>query len=97
MRPVKKLEIIVDALEVNTVTGMLDSAGVSGYTIIRDATGKGGRGLQRGDELTNVFSNAVIITACSAEEAAKISTLLRPLLHRVGGVCLLSDAVWLEH
>ena len=97
MRPVKKLEIIIDSLEVNTVTDMLDTAGVSGYTIMRDAIGKGERGMQRGDGLTNVFSNAIIITACAPDEAARIIEMLRPLLHRAGGVCLLSDAAWVEH
>ena len=44
MQPVKKLEIILDAPEEKTVTSLLDRIGVSGYTILRNVAGKGGRG-----------------------------------------------------
>ena len=97
MQTVKRLEIILDAPEERSVTSVLDSIGVSGYTIIRNIAGKGGRGIQRGDELTDVFSNVLIMTACTPDEAEKAVALLRPLLHRVGGLCLLSDASMLLH
>ena len=97
MQPVKKLEIILDAPEEKSVTSVLDRVGVSGYTIIRNVAGKGGRGIQRGDELTDVFSNVMIITACTSAEAEKAVELLRPLLSRVGGLCLVSDAAMIEH
>lgn len=92
MQPVKKLEIILDAPEEKSVTSVLDRIGVSGYTIIRNVAGKGGRGIQRGDELTDVFSNVLIMTACTPAEADKAVEQLRPLLRRVGGLCLVSEA-----
>jgi nitrogen regulatory protein PII len=97
MQPVKKLEIILDAPEEKTVTSVLDRIGVSGYTILRNVAGKGGRGIQRGDELTDVFSNVLIMTVCTAAEAEKVVELLGPLLRRVGGLCLISDATMIEH
>ena len=97
MQTVKKLEIILDAPEEKTVTSLLDRIGVSGYTILRNVAGKGGRGIQRGDELTDVFSNVMIMTACTAAEAEKAVELLGPLLRRVGGLCLISDASIIEH
>ena len=97
MQPVKKLEIILDAPEERSVTSLLDRAGVSGYTVIRNIAGKGGRGIQRGDELTDVFSNVLIMTACTPAEADRAIELLRPLLRRVGGLCLVSDAAVISH
>lgn len=97
MQAVKKLEIILDAPEEKSVTAILDRIGVSGYTIVRNVAGKGGRGIQRGDELTDVFSNVLIMTACTPAEAEKAVEMLRPLLRRVGGLCLLSDATMVEH
>ena len=97
MQPVKKLEIILEAPEEKSVTSILDGIGVSGYTILRNVAGKGGRGMQRGDELTDVFSNVLIMTACTQAEAERAAELLRPLLRRVGGLCLLSDAAMVKH
>ena len=96
MMPVKKIEIIVDALELPAVVKLLEAAGVSGYTIIKDATGKGERGT-RGGELSGTFINSYVMTACPPEQVASVVETLRPILKRYGGVCLVSDAHWLIH
>lgn len=97
MMPVKKIEIIVDELEMPNVLKLLDAAGVSGYTVIKDATGKGDRGLRGGDDLTGVFANSYILTACPGEKLDIIVESVRPILKQRGGVCLVSDAQWIVH
>jgi hypothetical protein len=37
------------------------------------------------------------MTACTQAEAERAADLLRPLLRRVGGLCLLSDAAMVKH
>ncbi len=97
MIPVKRIEIIVDALELPGVLKVLDAAGVSGYTIIKDATGKGERGERGGGELSGAFINSYVMTACPPEQVERVVEALRPILKRYGGVCLVSDAQWLIH
>ncbi len=97
MMPVKKIEIIVDELEMPKVLKLLDDAGVSGYTVIKDATGKGDRGLRSGDDLTGVFANSYVMTACPGEQLDLIVESVRPILKQRGGVCLVSDAQWIVH
>lgn len=97
MIPVKRIEIIVDGLEMPKVLKVLDAAGVSGYTVIKDATGKGDRGLRDGDDLTGVFANSYVMTACPVEKLDLIVESLRPILKQRGGVCLVSDAQWIVH
>lgn len=97
MMPVKRIEIIVDALELPVVLKMLDAAGVSGYTVIKDATGKGERGERGGGELSGTFINSYVMTACPPEQVSTVVEALRPILKRFGGVCLVSDAQWLIH
>lgn len=97
MMPVKKIEIIVDALELPEVLKLLDRAGVSGYTIIKDATGKGERGTRGGGELSGTFINSYVMTACPPEQVERVVETVRPILKRYGGVCLVSDAQWLIH
>lgn len=97
MTPVKKIEIVADSLEVEAITRTLEQHGVSGYTVIRDVAGRGGRGDRRGDELTGVFTNSYVMTACPAEQVDGIIDALRPILTRFGGVALVSDALWVVH
>ena len=97
MIPVKRVEIIVDELEMPKVLKLLDDAGVSGYTVIKDATGKGDRGLREGGDLTGVFANSYVMTACPGEKLELIVQSLRPILKQRGGVCLVSDAQWIVH
>lgn len=97
MMPVKRIEIIIDAFELPAVLKLLDAAGVSGYTVIKDATGKGERGKRSGGELSGAFINSYVMTACPPEQVAAVVETLRPVLKRFGGVCLVSDAEWLIH
>ena len=97
MMPVKRIEIIVDELEMPKVLKLLDAAGVSGYTVIKDATGKGNRGLRGGDDLTGVFANSYVLTACPVEKLDLIVESIRPILKQRGGVCLVSEAQWIVH
>lgn len=97
MEAAKKVEIICDSVEVKNVIEILETAGVTGYTIIPDVIGKGERGLRRGDEITGVFKNSMIITACNPALIPKIVDAIRPVLKRFGGVCLISDTQYVIH
>lgn len=97
MKPVKKIEIIAGTLPIKEVIRVLESVGVSGYTVIRGVTGKGERGLRAGDELTDVLANSYVLTACPEEQAQRVVEAVRPVLQRFGGVCLVSDAQWIVH
>ena len=97
MMPVKRIEIIIDALALPAVLKLLDAAGMSGYIVIKDATGKGERGERGGGELSGTFINSYVMTACPPEQVSTVVEALRPILKRYGGVCLVSDAQWLIH
>jgi nitrogen regulatory protein PII len=94
MMTVKRIEIIVAAPGLPGVLKMLDAARVSGYTIIKDATGKGERGERGGDELSGTFINSYVITTCPPQQIGQVIEALRPILKRFGGVCFVSDAEW---
>jgi nitrogen regulatory protein PII len=97
MQAVKRIEIIIDARELREVCRTLEALGVTGYSVIRDVTGRGDRGVQSGDELTDVFKNSLLLTAASPAQLPGIIDAVRPILKRRGGICLVSDAQWVIH
>ena len=97
MKAVKKVEIVVESDFLPKIVSLLEKEGINGYTIIRQASGKGAKGIRDGYGLTDVFQNNYILLACSEEELQRITEPLRALLKRIGGICLVSDAQWLIH
>ena len=97
MQAVKRIEIITDTLEMREVCRVLDRLAVSGYSVISDVTGRGERGVQSGDDLTDVFKNSMVVLACPPERLSDIVEAIRPILKRRGGICLVSDAMWVMH
>ncbi len=97
MQPIKRVEIIIDSVEIEKLKTLLDKKGVNGYTIIKNITGKGDRGVKSGDGLTDVFNNVYVLIACTDKEMDLFVDDLRKLLKKFGGICLVSDAIWIKH
>ncbi len=97
MQHVKRVEIIIDTPDVYKVIDVAAAAGVSGYTLIDNVKGNGDRGERRGDDLTAVQKNSYLLIACEARQADMLVEQLRGLLTSVGGMMLVSDAIWIKH
>jgi nitrogen regulatory protein PII len=95
MKPVKRIEIVIEEMELDNVIEELDRIGVVGYTIIPRAVGRGERGVRY--ESVQGLGNILMTIACSEEQATKVIEAIRPILKRYGGVCLVSDAMWVIH
>lgn len=97
MQPVHKVEIIISSLEINEVLDILEKTRVSGYTVIEHTSGKGERGMTDSD-LGKAFSNTYILTVCTNEKQLEFLTEeVTPLLKKVGGICLVTEAGWISH
>jgi nitrogen regulatory protein PII len=94
---VKKIEIITNSLELERVLKILDRAGVSGYTIIEDVTGKGHRGRVIDDLEGHALTNGYIMTICNEEQEHQLVEALRPIIKKYGGLCIVSDARSIVH
>jgi hypothetical protein len=98
MRPCKRIEIVIEEPMVPRLVELLDTLQTPGYTILPNAAGDGDRGIRRADELAGDSSNTVFIIA--TEDDALLERIVegvRPLLSRSGGLCLISDAMSLQH
>lgn len=94
---VKKIEIVIDYLQLKNLLTKLEDAGFDNYTAIKDVIGKGSRGSRSGDGLTGEFNNSLVIIACKDNEVDKITKIVNPLLKKFGGVLLVSEAKLIEH
>lgn len=97
MTPIKKVEIIVDSVELEKLKSILDKRGIKSYTIIKNIQGKGDRGVKSGDGLTDVFNNVYVMIACTDEEINLFVEDVRKILRKLGGICLITEAVWIKH
>ena len=98
MHAIKKVEIIIDYLESPRLLEQIKEEGIAvGYTVVKEVVGGGGRGHRTGDGLSGELTNSYILIACSEDEAQHIVEIVRPVLKRFGGVCLVSDAMWVKH
>lgn len=97
MQLVKKVEIIIGDLEVDSVLDILNQVKVSGYTVMKNTSGKGDRGVSN-DDLGIVFSNSYIMTVCTNEkQLEELVNTVTPLLRKIGGICLVTEASWALH
>jgi hypothetical protein len=90
MKPCKRLEIVIEKPLAKRLGDLLIELGAPGYTFLDHAG--------RGDEPTGTSTNCLFIVACETlEEAEIIVEGVRPMLSRSGGICLVSDALWVSH
>lgn len=91
MQNAKKIEIVINSLELQKVLKLLDNVGLSGYTIIEDVTGKGHRGRVIDDLENHALTNAYVMIICSEAQEHPVVEAIRPLIKKYGGVCTISD------
>lgn len=87
----KKLEIIIEAVEKKSVLKILNELEVRGYTIINDIHGKGKQGTRRGSELTNIMRNSMIIVVDEPEIINSIIEKVKEILEIYSGKMFISD------
>ena len=88
----KKLEIILDGEHKAFATDLLDRAGVKGYTIVNNLSGKGSHGFHEGHLMFNEDDVLVMIIAAVPEELVKpILEGLEPFYNKHSGVVFISD------
>lgn len=97
MKPVKRIEIIIEIPALPTLLATLRELGLTDYTVYHNLTGAGHRGVRHNDEPAGGAGNACVLTTTPPEALEALVEKIRPLLKRQGGVCLVSDAEWVIH
>jgi nitrogen regulatory protein PII len=97
LKTVQKVDIIVSHAFLQETLKILDTIGVSGYTVFGSTSGKGDRGLSC-DDFDCDYSGNYIMTVCSDEEQLnRLVNEIRPLLKKAGGIFVVTESRWLDH
>lgn len=92
LNPLKKLEIILEGEQQEFATDLLDRAGVTGYTIVNNLSGKGSHGFHEGHLMFNEDDVLImIITAVPEELVEPILEGFEPFFSKHTGVVFISD------
>ncbi|MFZ4077442.1 MAG: DUF190 domain-containing protein [Legionellaceae bacterium] len=92
LHPMKKIEVIVSGENEDLISNMLNSANISGFTLIRNVSGKGHHGFREGKLLFNDKAVLVMFIAVASEEAIQdIAMGMKSLLEKNSGVMFVSD------
>ncbi len=94
LQSVKKIEIIVSYLEVPAVLKILKKNLVKRYTVINNVSGSGEHGYSGDDLITNSY---IMIICTELEMAEQLSTAMQPLLKKLGGIFIVTEAQWIAH
>ncbi|CAM2766115.1 P-II family nitrogen regulator [Legionella worsleiensis] len=92
LHPMKKIEIIVAGDQEHFITSMMEEACISGFTLIRNISGKGHHGFHEGKVMFNEKSSLILFIAVAPEE--EIATLalgMKTLFQNQSGVMFVSD------
>lgn len=87
----KKLEIIIEAVERRRVCKILDEVGVSGYTVIDDLQGRGKTGSKNASDLSNILKSSMIIVVDEEQIINTAIGKLKEVFKYYSGKMFLSD------
>jgi nitrogen regulatory protein PII len=90
MHLVKRLEMMVDAPEMNKIVKCLEKIGVSNYTVIPNAHSKKNKD---NDLALTGLENVYIISYCSEEQIKMVVENIKPILSKFGGNLYISDVM----
>ena len=93
MQSVKRIEIVVNYVELAKILEALEKAGVPGHTIIRNVAGKNRRGSVSDDLAMTMLDNVYVIAFFPPEQMSLVATYITPILNKLGGMCFISDAM----
>lgn len=97
MTTVDKIELIIpSAYAQHRLIAKLDEWGINGYSIIKEAIGKGRSGIQQGDLPADVGRSWYIIIASETSRTKLIVEEFRPIISRYGGICLVTSVNMLK-
>ncbi|WP_367606007.1 P-II family nitrogen regulator [Legionella sp. W05-934-2] len=92
LHPMKKIELVVPSENEHVVAAMIEKANITGFTLIKNISGKGHSGFHEGSAIFNDKESFVMFIAVAPEDAiASIAFGMKTLFQKNSGVMFVSD------
>ena len=92
----KRIEIIVEAVQADAVTGLLDRLGAKGWTVLPVLSGRGRTGLRLRGDLSGVLDNVLVLCVTSERVAEAVLEAHEELLGARPAIVSITDCVVLR-
>ncbi|PTQ98775.1 nitrogen regulatory protein P-II family [Nitrosomonas nitrosa] len=92
----KRIDIVVGAEKIDELVDILLENKIRGYSIIRRISGLGARGHRTPEDVLNEEENILVFLVCENDTAKALVESLQPKLKGFGGVCIVSNCLWVE-
>ena len=94
--PKIRLDITIEEFQAPELIEVINRAGAKGYSMLRNVSGKGDRGIRGQDSLMGVFGSVIVIVIADAEVAEKIMTEAYAMLEDIAGIIVVSEVMVLR-
>ena len=92
LHAMKEIKIVIQGEHLKFVTDLLEGGGATGYTIIKNVSGKGHHGFHTAHTMFNEMDSIVMLmTVVTPEKVEPILAGLKPLFAKYTGVMFVSD------
>jgi len=95
-KAMKRIDIVIGEEQFDKLIELLSENKIRGYSILRKVGGLGSRGFRSPYDVLMQEENILIVVVCEIDQAEKLITSVQPNLRNFGGMCLVSDCLWVE-
>lgn len=86
-----RIEILVDAPLTGRLVKLAEDAGITGHTLLRTVSGRGGSGEWQEDLVSGATTKFIFLTVANSERAERFMQAIFPLLESHGLLVLQSE------
>ncbi len=91
LHPKKRIEITIEEFQAPELIELIEQAGAKGYTMLRNVSGKGDRGIRGLNSLMGVFGSVIITVVADEVVAEKVIKKAYGLMEDIAGIIVVSD------
>ena len=89
--PARRIEVLADTPLLRRICAAADAAGVTNYTLLETAGGRGAHGPWRREDVTGATDKTIFVTIASHEKADALVSALAPLLESYDLLLTITD------
>jgi PII-like signaling protein len=95
-KAMKRIDIVIGEEQFDKLIELLSENKIRGYSVLRKIGGLGSRGFRSPYDVLMQEENVLVVVVCEIDPAENLIKSIQPKLKDFGGMCLVSDCLWVE-